>query len=159
MHLPNAFLLTFTTYGGHLPGDPRGWCHHARGVHPPSDALLAYSRSIMRGPVITLDEAARAAVLCAVRDVCEYRRWPLRAAHVRTQHAHVVAAGQDPDRMIRDYKAYSTRALRANGIYARDARIWADGGSAVPLWTEREVEDAARYVYERQGEPMARFGC
>jgi len=96
MHLPNAFLLTFTTYGSHLPirgsraaysrCDPRGWCHHARGVHPPADGLLEHSQRIQRAPTVHLEHNARIVVLRAIVEACEFRGRPLRAAHVRTQH-------------------------------------------------------------------------
>lgn len=157
MHLPNAFLLTFTTYGSHLPGDPRGWCHHARGVHPPDEGLFEHSQRIQRAKAVHLEHDARIVVLGAIVEVCAFRGWLLRAAHVRTEHVHLVAGGDDPDRIIRDCKAYSTRALRMRGLCGVDARVWARGGSTVPLRDERAVEDAARYTYERQGEPMARW--
>lgn len=157
---PDAFLVTFRTYGSQLPGDERGWCHHSRGMQPPSPGLHAYSLSLLRGPIVSLDPAARARVLDAIRQVCRYRQWELRAAHVRTQHVHaVVSAADDPDRVMRDFKAWSTRALRAASHPVAFGSVWARGGSSVPLWNEREVTDAAIYVYERQGEPMARFGC
>jgi hypothetical protein len=159
MHGPDAFLLTFRTYASQLPGDERGWCHHSQGMQPPHSGLHAHSMSLLRGPIITLDELARDAVLRAIQGVCGHRGWALRAAHVRTQHVHALVGNLvDPDRAIRDFKIWSTRGLRETAHPCAEGPVWARGGSKVPLWDSREVEDAARYVYERQGEPMARFG-
>lgn len=155
--MPDTHLLTFSTYGSHLPGDDRGWSHYARGAQPPSEALRAHSIRLMRGPIVCLDPDARIVVLRAMIELCGFRGWTLHTAHVRTQHVHAIVTGLDPERMIRDSKAWSTRPLRAKGLYGPEARIWARGGSWVPLRTEDEVSTASHYVYERQGDPMARW--
>lgn len=39
------------------------------------------------------------------------------AAHVRTNHVHVVVdAGIDPERVMRDFKAYAARAKSDEGV-------------------------------------------
>lgn len=59
--------------------------------------------------------------------------------------------------MLGAVKAWSTRRLREAGLVARNELVWADSGSVVPLWNADERDAAAVYVYERQGEPMARY--
>jgi hypothetical protein len=78
--------------------------------------------------------------------------------HVRTQHVHtVVRSLVKPERVLNDFKAWSTRALREAHLHAADARVWAGHGSTVYLWSARQIEQAADYVFNRQGEPMERY--
>ncbi len=54
-------------------------------------------------------------------------------------------------------KAWATRYLREACLVADGARVWTRHGSTRWLWNEDEVVAGARYVHERQGEPMARY--
>jgi REP element-mobilizing transposase RayT len=115
----------------------------------------------MPEPAYKLDAPARAIVLEAIREVCNYRHWTILAAHVRSTHAHcVVDAEAQPNRVIADFKAYSSRALnRTEGPRQR----WAREGSTQRLPDRHAVQAAVRYVLVGQGEPMAVFasigGC
>src|SRR5262245_53450627 len=110
------WLITFSTYGSHLPGDPQGSFAHT--VHgrsrfiSPNHPLEESARERMHFPAYSLDEVGRVCVRAAILGVCEYRQWDMAALHVRSTHVHAVASGADAMRMIRDWKAYSTRALR-----------------------------------------------
>jgi len=105
------------------------------------------------GPFV-LGEAARTTVLAAIEEVCRYRNWQLIAAHVRSTHVHVVVAGGDlPERMMKDFKAYSSRALKKAGL-SRD-RYWTRHGSTRWLNRPADVAAAIQYVVVEQGEPMA----
>jgi len=76
---------------------------------------------------------------------------------VRTTHVHaVVEATLKPERVMRDFKAYSSQSLRQlHGDSGR--RRWAYHGSTRWLWKDQDVRDAIRYVVEEQGEPMSLF--
>jgi REP element-mobilizing transposase RayT len=80
------------------------------------------------------------------------------AAHVRTNHVHVVtAAGCKPEKVMSAMKAYSSRALNKCELDDPDCRRWARHGSTRYLWTEDSVRAAIRYVVDEQGEPMCVF--
>src|SRR5262245_8910091 len=92
---PLAYFITFTTYGTWLHGrDPgsvdRG--HNAPGTpFLPPDADLERARlHAMRQEPYLLDEARRVVVLRTIREVATHRGWKLWAAHVRSNHAHIV---------------------------------------------------------------------
>jgi REP element-mobilizing transposase RayT len=105
-----------------------------------------------------MDREARGVVLAAVREVCSYRRWGLLAAHVRTNHVHVVVESEArPERIMNDLKAYASRSLHRLGPGAAERRYWAYHGSTRWLWRDQEARAAVRYVVEEQGEPMAVF--
>jgi REP element-mobilizing transposase RayT len=105
-----------------------------------------------------MDEARRNLVLKAIQEVCAHRRWPLLAVHVRVSHLHVVVAAPDaPERVMNDFKAYSSRALNSSGLNSRDQKRWTRHGSTRKLWKEADVVAAMHYVVHEQGEPMAVF--
>jgi REP element-mobilizing transposase RayT len=100
--------------------------------------------------------STRQLVKDAIIEVCKYRGWKLVALHVRTTHIHaVVNAEAMPRRIVVDWKAYTTRRLRANE--PKREVYWAQGGSARALKTERDVRRAVAYILEQQGEPLEIF--
>jgi REP element-mobilizing transposase RayT len=153
-----GYLLTFNTYGTFLHGDDRGSWRARRGYEPPNAPLRLENLARLRETPFTLHEGARDVVLQAIVGLANYRHWSLWAAHVRTEHVHAVVAlppEVTPMRAMADFKAYATRALRTNGVL-RD-KYWAERGHFVCLSNLDEVQVASEYVYERQGEPMARY--
>lgn len=109
----------------------------------------------MRCAPFELGADRREVVLGAVRRVCCERAWNLVAAHVRSTHVHVVLEGDGaPGRMVGDFKAYASRALRDAGLAAEGERIWAGGGYWRWLPDERRLSLAVRYVVDGQGEAM-----
>jgi REP element-mobilizing transposase RayT len=91
-------------------------------------------------------------VLTAVQEVCRFRNWDLIAAHVRTNHVHVIVDGlKTPASAITTLKAYSSRALNTQ-------KNWARGGSATALASADAVSAAVEYVVNQQGEPLACAG-
>jgi REP element-mobilizing transposase RayT len=157
------YLITFACYGTRLHGDESGTVdrrHNLPGsrlLEPNPERVSAEQESLKQAPYV-LDAAARAIVLAALREVCQYRSWTLFAAHVRTNHVHVVLESElRPERVMNDLKSYASRALNRLGRDEPDRRRWAHHGSTRWLWKDDEVRAAMRYVVEEQGEPMAVF--
>ena len=74
---------------------------------------------------------------------------------VAVPHVHAVIGGEGkPERMLCDFKAYATRALRSKAG-TRRRRYWADHGSTRYLWNEASVKAAIDYVLNGQGVKMA----
>ena len=161
--LPMTYLLTFSCYGTHVPGDNRGWADRARGNHrggpqDPNSGLIGDSIAVMRQRPYQLDSPRARTALDAIREVCQFRSWDLLAAHVRTTHVHVVVTGPgDPGRAITDFKSYSSRALSRQGFEAPDCKRWSRGGSTRALATPDAIWRAITYVVDQQGEPMALY--
>lgn len=111
----------------------------------------------MTSPAVSLCDVARPIVLKAILEVARYRGWQVIAVHVRTEHVHIVVSGDATDSaMLRDFKAYATRALREAG-WSRDAKVWGKHGSLRRSFGEDAIAAAAHYVHMRQGEPMSRY--
>lgn len=122
MSCPLAYFITFSTYGSHLHGGEPGSVDRNHNVFggpyaAPDSNRLALNKKRMHGAPYSLGSAQRATVLRAIQQVCAHRGWILLAAHVRTNHVHVVVdAGIDPERVMRDFKAYAARAKSDEGV-------------------------------------------
>ena len=103
-----------------------------------------------------MDERRRKAVLTSLQERCSQKNWSLLAAHVRTNHVHLVVEGEArPERMMNDLKSYASRFLNRMGLDQSARKRWARHGSTRWLWKPESVTAAIRYVIDRQGEPLA----
>jgi len=163
-NFPIAYLLTFTTYGTWLHGRTEGSVdrQHNRFDTPflPVDARQEQMRrSKLCQPEYRLDALRRDCVLEAIRAVAVHRTWTLWAAHVRTNHVHVVVSAPNvrPEKVLVDFKSWSSRRLREAIDEDTDRNRWTQHGSTQYLWSEDELHRAVYYVIHRQGEPLALF--
>jgi REP element-mobilizing transposase RayT len=124
-----------------------------------ADAVrAARERELMDQDPYLLDVGSRRAVLEAIREVCAHREWTLLAAHVRTNHVHVVVeADTQPEKAMNAFKSYASRRLKQTGAEVPDRKRWARHGSTRWLFSRDEVAAAIRYVVDSQGERMAVF--
>ncbi len=144
-----VYFLTFNCYGSWLPGDERGWVESDHGYRDPNPGLHKYCRDLMTDEPYLLDLPRAKIVLTAIQEVCRFRNRDLIAAHVRSNHVHLIVDGlQEPDRAIAQFKAYATRALSAK-------KVWASGGSTRALPDGKAISQAIQYVTDQQGETMA----
>jgi REP element-mobilizing transposase RayT len=113
----------------------------------------------MTQPPYLLDAARRRIVLKSLREACSCRGWrTLLAAHVRTNHVHVVTtANCKPEHVMTTMKAYGSRALNEQALDGPALRRWARHGSTRYLWTGEAVRAAIQYVLREQGESMPVF--
>ena len=159
-----TYLITFTCYGTRLHGqegtiDRR---HNQPGSRamPEDWVLLEQSRGLMSQQPYLLDAARRKAALDGIRWVCDRRGWTLVAAHVRTNHVHVIVyAPSSPENVMIALKAYASRAINELAIDPAETRRWTRHGSTRYLWTHTELRAAIKYVVAGQGEPMEVYRC
>lgn len=158
---PLAYFLTFTTYGSWLHGRTPGSVdrdHNIPGTPflPANPALEAARRASMRQEPYLLDEPRRGIVLHTLIEVSSHRKWKLWAAHVRSNHAHVVATARDkPEKVMNDLKAWASRRLREAFAESADRDRWTQHGSTRWLNDESSFLRAVKYVIDEQGEQMA----
>ncbi|MBK9164874.1 MAG: hypothetical protein IPM21_13400 [Acidobacteria bacterium] len=160
---PIAYLITFRTYGTWLPGDERGSIdkYHNRFEGPRSVASSrreSIQHSRLKSEPFLLSARARSIVEMAIREVSEFRKWPLNALNVRTNHVHVVPGAVAPSaKMLGDFKRYATRRLREAELWTFEHSPWVDKGSRRFLWTDEHVEAAIEYVVNGQGGELPDF--
>jgi REP element-mobilizing transposase RayT len=125
-------------------------------VLPPSGRRACFEGQLLKDAPVTLDALQRCLVLDAILRHCDVREWILHAAHVRTNHVHVVLwAGVPPEEAMAQLKRYASRSL--NQASGRRRRWWARHGSTRYLWDERQIAGAVDYVVHEQGAPMALY--
>jgi len=152
-----AYFITYHTYGTWLHGDERGSVddeHNAPGtaVLPGDPKRKKAASRQMTHWTVELDEARRAVVERTIREVAAQRGWTLHALNVRTNHVHVVVtANAPPEKVMNDFKAWSTRRMVEGGLFEQGHKVWGHHGSTKYLWDETSLEDACRYVVEGQG--------
>jgi REP element-mobilizing transposase RayT len=158
-----TYLITFACYGTHLHGDESGSVDRNHNLHgsrvlEPHHTRASLARHAMAQSEYAMDQRRRDAVLSAIRERCTDRGWSLLAAHVRTNHVHIViSADAVPERIINDLKSYVSRVLNRSGLDAPNRKRWARHGSTRWLHDRDSISAAIRYVAENQGEPMALF--
>ena len=161
---PLAYLITFTTYGTWMHGDKRGSVdkrHNRYGAVflGQNCTRQMKERSVLKNPPLELTLTLRQAVLRAIIGVCEVRKWFAHAVHVRSNHVHIVVSGdEEPDRMMRDFKSYATRAIKEHSnVKSKFKGFWTRHGSTKYLWTKESLVSAIGYVKNEQGQ-MMEFG-
>ena len=97
-------------------------------------------RSQMDQPPYAMDENRRNAALASILDRCANRRWRLLAAHVRTNHVHVLVESEaKPERVMNDLKSFASRRLNELGLDGIDRKRWARHGSTRWLFDKKAV--------------------
>jgi len=111
----------------------------------------------MNQPPYTMDGIRRSVTLKAIQDVCGKRAWLLLAAHVRTNHVHVVIESDaPPETVMSTLKSSASRALNELGIDEQEhRRRWARHGSTRYIWTKAQLSAAIRYTVSGQGERLS----
>lgn len=161
--LQMTYFITFSCYGARLHGNDTGSVdrsHNAYGtrVLEPNQARTRSAQGRMIQTPYVLDPPQRSLVLSCLRDVCTYRNWNLLAAHVRTNHVHVVvSAAEKPESVMNTLKAYASRRLNESGLETSDQRRWSRHGSTQYLWNRGQVQDAVFYVVDGQGNAMSLY--
>ena len=157
------YFITFACYWARLHGDESGSVdrHHnligSRRLEPDAERVMAERREMLQDPYV-LDHEARPVVLAAIHRHCAYRGWNLLAAHVRSNHVHmIVEAETRPERIMNEFKAYASRELNQLKTEGSNRKRWARHGSTRWLWKDEDLRHALQYVIDEQGEPMALF--
>jgi REP element-mobilizing transposase RayT len=157
---PLAYFITFTTYGTWLHGRAPGSVdreHNVPGTPhlPPEEQKERKMRTAMRQDPYVLDELRRQIVLQTIREVAAHRKWKLWAAHVRTNHVHVVLTAEcKPEKVMADLKAWCSRRLREACDESSDRDRWTQHGSTRYLNDEESFHAAVKYVINDQGAAM-----
>ena len=149
-----TYFLTWTTYGSHLPGDPRGSVdkqHNIPGTPrlKPHRRRYAANRAQLKSSPVRFSPAQRNLLDNTIREHCLFRHWLLHALNVRTNHVHiVVTADASPSDVMGKLKSRCSRRLRELDPHL--SRIWTTHGSTRWLNTNETVMAAIRYVLHHQ---------
>ncbi|MBX7103072.1 MAG: transposase [Gemmataceae bacterium] len=163
MARPLAYFITFSTYGTWLHGTDKGLGsvddqNNAYGSPFLSPDKLRSEKALARmtQPAYQLDEPRRAVVRDAIVELARDRSFRLWAAHVRSNHVHVViSADRDVDRLMSDIKARASRNLNLAGFENNERKRWTLHGSTKYLFDRASLDARVHYTLYEQGLPMA----
>ena len=87
--IPLAHLITFRSYGTWLHGDKRGSVDRFHNQYqapylPPNKKQLEHKMSLLSHEITILNARQRESIKNAIREVCDVRKWILRAINIRT---------------------------------------------------------------------------
>jgi REP element-mobilizing transposase RayT len=157
--IPVGYLITFRSYGTWLHGRD-GSVDRFHNVYgnpklPADEKRKQANRLLLKQPPVKLTAARRAAILAAVKETCEIRKWDLWASNIRSNHVHtVVSANCKPEPILNALKANATRKMREAGCWSSERSPWVYRGSKRYLWREKDLDNAIAYVLYEQGDPL-----
>ena len=99
---PLAYFLTWPTYGTWLPGDERGWVEYRHGWQLPDPARKREAQARLTEDACLLDQDQRRLVELTIADHCRVRGWTLYTVNCRSNHVHVIVAGDREPKEIRE---------------------------------------------------------
>ncbi|MEX0715812.1 MAG: hypothetical protein WD066_04460 [Planctomycetaceae bacterium] len=161
-----ALLITWTTYGTWLPGDPRG---HASNIidedrryerrrgefgapYGSGDShTLARASRLQNDSTVWLDRESAAVAAKAIVEACRERGWRIRRAALMANHAHVLIedCGTDAGPVRRILKGVSQAKLSDHAGINR--RWFTRGGSDRRKRGANAIATAMRYVENQKG--------
>jgi REP element-mobilizing transposase RayT len=153
------YLITFAGYGTHLHGEPGAVDRNHNLPGTPladiSPARVEIKRQQMKQAPYILDKSRRQTALAAICEGCQHRNRKLWAAHIRTNHVHIVIeADESPETIMNALKSYASCDLNKIQIDDAARKRWARHGSARWLNSDQATQEAIRYVTQKQREPM-----
>ena len=174
------WLLTSTTYGTWLPGDPRGFVGRVfdyRIEDEQTDQLASrvehdqvgteYDRDIpglrraalatMKGVPVYLSAEQCSVVRNQFLQTAKFWNWEVDAIALMANHFHIVISADESlptDDLFRRFKSYASRELNKRWPRPKSGTWWTASGSRRRLPDERSRDDAIRYVLN-QHQPLA----
>jgi REP element-mobilizing transposase RayT len=155
-----AYFISFHTYGSWIHGHAQGSIdddHNRPGTPFLASNPVRLDRELqaLKHPPVELDAQRRFVVHATIHEVASHRHWILHAINVRLTHVHVVVSAQvSPERIMSDFKAYSTRRLREATLLDAETHPWSHHGSTRYLNTEKSFARAVQYVIHEQGKSL-----
>jgi hypothetical protein len=161
--MDRQWFFTWRTYGTWLPGADAfvGFYRTKDGTRqidnrvgeaatPGMPALASYARDLLVQPPVLLTPEHAGVVLLELLRTCEYRGWQPVALAVLPDHVHVVfgvPGDPEPECLLREIKAYSTRAL--NRTVPKPQRWWVTGGSTRAVKGEESLRAVVCYINDQ----------
>lgn len=164
--IPLAYMITCRTYGTWLHGDERGSVDrkHNQFLTPRMKHNPNWQRCMKENckeQPFVMSKAQSKTVLQSVINTCQYADWVLYAAHVRSNHMHIIvkAHNKPPEQAAVSFKAYATRYLKHKYPDLQRKRYWSSGASTGYAFHSMALLRAIQYTVEEQHGVMACYCC
>lgn len=162
--IPLAFILTCRTYASWFHGDERGSVdpNHNEYLTPRIKPNANFKKAMeddCKEGMFLMNAPQRQTVLESIINTCKFANWHLHAAHVRSNHMHIVLKSEkEIERVSISLKAYATRYLKKEYPELQRERFWSSGSSTGYVFRSDSLFRAIEYTIEDQGKHMA-FYC
>ena len=107
------------------------------------------ARSTLKGPPIYFQFQHAETLLRQFQETATHRQWELLAVGIMCNHFHIVVGvpgDPEPEDLLRDFKAYGSRALNRRWGKPVSETWWTESGSTRKLPAGQAVRDATEYV-------------
>jgi len=139
--IPFGYLITFRSYGTwlHGVGGSVDRFHNIYGTPklPADEKRKQYNQRLLKQPPVKLSAAQCAAILAAITETCEIRKWNCGLQYSIQPRSFGHSANCKPRRILSALKANATRKMREAGCWNSERSPWVFRGSKRYLWTER----------------------
>ena len=163
IQIDRHWFLTWTSYGTWLPGDERGFVgsltnehgesidHNQVGTLPasPNGNLRRAAERRLKAAPIVLNLSQAESLFNQFEETARVRGWLLIAVGIMHTHVHLVVGvpqDPDPDKLLRDFKAYGAGSLNRKWGKPTSETWWTAGGSTRKLDDDRGIETVVHYI-------------
>ena len=87
-------------------------------------------------------------------ETARFRQWSILAVAIMPNHIHLVVGvpgDPEPDALLRDFKAYGSRALNRRHPRPASGTWWTEGGSRRKVKDQAHLDAVIAYVLRQQG--------
>ncbi len=151
-NFPQAYHVTFGTYGTRLHGDYRATVLRAMNV-PGTPVLgkdplrLKCEANLLRFEPIVFREEQRQFIEASVPPICRRGGWEYRIAAAGPDHVHVLLSVAADGGAVRKWlKRWLGETLSERWPLSAGRSWWADGGSVKWIWQEGYLQRAFEYI-------------
>lgn len=162
---PAAYFITYSTYGSWVHADARGSVSRNQNVFgtpklKPNEKYAKKMHGKQKNDQFLLNESQRTTVLNSIIAACKYYGWYLHAAHVRTNHLHILLyAKEDSATVTTKIKSFGTRFLKKYHPDIPKQKFWTRGKSARCIWKHAFILPAKQYIVDGQGKTKMAYYC
>ena len=153
---PQAYHLTFGTYGTRLHGDERGTVQ--RSMNKPGDPILGKCEQweqmetrLLKFPRVLLSLDQRLTTQEAIPAICSRGGWTFVACAARGDHVHTVLRATSDGKAVRRWlKRWVGEILSSRWPMVAGATWWAECGSNKWVWTDDYLQNVYDYVEQQR---------
>jgi REP element-mobilizing transposase RayT len=161
--LPYAYFITFTCYGARLHGSHKGSVDRANNIYntpylEASEEKFDNCAKKMKSRAYLMDAPRRNIALDAITNTCVNEKWKLYAAHVRSNHIHIVVRSDElivP--VMSKIKRMISKQINIHFPEDKECKKWTRHGSTRYMWDPVATQAAVHYIIHEQGKPMALY--
>ena len=152
MHdFPQAYHITFGTYGTRLHGDERGTVH--RSMNEPGDPIIGkcdqwerMEARLLSHSAVELTTEQRLLIERVVPSICTRGGWTFVTCAAREDHVHTVLRASADGKAVRRWlKRWLGQELSGCWTIAPGATWWAECGSVKWVWTDDYLQNVFDY--------------